>query len=272
MWHVVCTLTGTVSEPSSSARLADGDAARYVAKNGQRSPGRRSDPTQPPGAPPAWWENRRYRRGSRRWNIPRRVRHRHRRRPGTDPSSCSPITRTARSSAVKARTACINELKTVLLTAPPSPRDQFHGLTTPGLIKKCAVLRAGGSAVEAGTKRILRSLAHRYQHLSAEARAARADPDRAHPAGATPTSWPLSVSDPTPPQRCSSLPATTSERVTTEARFAALCGANPTPASSGQTDRMRLEPRRRPPAQRRAAPWLSDSVETPKHGPTWPPT
>jgi len=38
---------------------------------------------------------------------------------------------------------------------------------------------------------------------------ARADPDRAHPAGATPTSWPLSVSDPTPPHRCSSLPVTT---------------------------------------------------------------
>lgn len=38
------------------------------------------------------------------------------------------ITRAARSSAVKARTAAMNQLRAVLITAPPPLRDSFDGL------------------------------------------------------------------------------------------------------------------------------------------------
>jgi transposase len=149
------------------------------------------------------------------------------------------ITRAARISAVKARTAAINELKAVLVTAPPSLRDALRGLTTTALIKKCAAIRPTGTFVEAGAKRVLRSLAHRIQHLTAEADTLKlaitelteqANPQLMAQFGVGPdTAAALLIAAGDNP-----------ERLTTEAGFAALCGVSPIPASSGQTNRMRL--------------------------------
>jgi len=149
------------------------------------------------------------------------------------------ITRTAKSSAVKAHTVCINALRAALVPAPPPLRDQFQALTPLGLIKKCAALRAGDNAVEAGTKRILRSLAHRYQHLTAEARAL----EQILTELTQQTNSELLAAFGVGPDTAAALliaAGDNPERVITEARFAAICGTNPIPASSGQTDRMRL--------------------------------
>lgn len=149
------------------------------------------------------------------------------------------ITRAARVSAVKARTAAINELKAVLVTAPPSLRDTLRGLTTTALVKKCAGMRLTGDLAEAGTKRILRSLAHRIHHLTTEADTLQqtltelteqANPQLTAAFGVGPdTAAALLIAAGDNP-----------ERIHTEAGFAALCGTSPIPASSGQTDRMRL--------------------------------
>jgi transposase len=149
------------------------------------------------------------------------------------------ITRAARASAVKARTATMNELKAVLVTAPPEVRDKLRDLSPTRLIATCVALRPTGSTMNAGTKRVLRSLAQRHQHLTIEADAhetvlteltALANPHlmATFGVGAVTAAALLIAAGDNP------------ERLTTEAGFAALCGVNPIPASSGQTDRMRL--------------------------------
>src|SRR4029453_18332919 len=49
--------------------------------------------------------------------------------------------RTARRGAVKARTAAINQLKALLVPAPPSLREALDGRSTPSLVAACAGLR-----------------------------------------------------------------------------------------------------------------------------------
>ena len=90
---------------------------------------------------------------------------------GNGPVALIRITRTARSSAVEARTACINDSKRCWSPRPLRCATSYAALTTPTLINKCVALRAAGTTVEAGTKKILKSLAQRSRHLTAEARA-----------------------------------------------------------------------------------------------------
>jgi len=76
----------------------------------------------------------------------------------------------ARAGAVKARTAAINELRALLVTAPAVLREQLAGLGTAKLRAACARLRPGADAGDpvTGTKLALRSLARRWQALDAE--------------------------------------------------------------------------------------------------------
>jgi transposase len=48
--------------------------------------------------------------------------------------------RTARRGAVKARTAAINQLKALLVTAPANLREALDGRSTPALIAVCGRL------------------------------------------------------------------------------------------------------------------------------------
>src|SRR5215212_2495893 len=113
--------------------------------------------------------------------------------------------RLARRSAVKARAAAVNQLKTLLVTAPEGLKGELCGLSTSKLVATASRFRPGmnPSDVEAATKFALRSVARRYQRLSEE---------------------------------ISELP----ERLKNEAAFAQLCGAAPIPASSGKNVRHRL--------------------------------
>ena len=149
------------------------------------------------------------------------------------------IIRTARSSAVKARTATINQLRAILITTPPILRDQLSGLGKAALIKHCARMRLNGDAVIAGIKRILRSLARRYQHLTTEIN----DHTRDLHALIQQTAPELLAQHGVGPDTAAALLIAVGDnpaRIHSEAAFAALCGTNPIPASSGQTHRYRL--------------------------------
>lgn len=159
---------------------------------------------------------------------------------GDGPVELLRIIRTTRSSAIKARTATINQLKAIVTTAPPALRDQLSGLTTADLIKRSARLRpAPGPGLKAGIKRTLRALARRYQQLTAEITEHTRElrdlveqiaPDLLAQPGVGPdSSAALLIAAGDNPARLHS-----------EAAFAALCGTNPIPASSGKTDRHRL--------------------------------
>ena len=79
--------------------------------------------------------------------------------------------RTARSGAVKARTAAINQLKALLVTGPASLREALDGRSTPALVVACARLRPDQTALAdpvQGTKAALVVVAQRIQLLDQE--------------------------------------------------------------------------------------------------------
>jgi transposase len=80
------------------------------------------------------------------------------------------ILRSARQSAVKARTQAANQLQALLVTAPENLRHRLRELPTKNLLDTCARLRpgAGPNDVQMATKFALRSVARRYQQLSKE--------------------------------------------------------------------------------------------------------
>ncbi len=147
----------------------------------------------------------------------------------------------ARRSAVKARTQATNQISGLVVSAPEQLKDRLRGLNTAAAVKVCARWRPqpGPDIVTAAAKTALRALARRHQALTAEIAQLDAELRRlceqANPAllgtlGAGPeAAAALLVAAGDNPQRMRS-----------EASFAALCGACPIEASSGQTVRHRL--------------------------------
>jgi transposase len=78
--------------------------------------------------------------------------------------------RAARRSAVKARTQAANQIQALRVTAPEQLRKRLRGLSTKELVSVAARFRLAGdpSDVPAATKFALRSVARRYETLSAE--------------------------------------------------------------------------------------------------------
>lgn len=149
------------------------------------------------------------------------------------------ITRNAKDSAMKARTAAMNELRAVIVTAPVELRDQLRGLTPTALVDTCAALRPAGTGPTAGARKVLRLLARRHQYLTEDITTLQTDladlVRTVNPA--------LLDTFAVGPDTAAALLIAVGdnpERLTHEAAFAALCGTSPIPASSGQTDRMRL--------------------------------
>ncbi len=75
-----------------------------------------------------------------------------------------------RAAAVRTRTAAINELKALVVTAPDGLRSDLRNLTTPRLVDKCAGFRDTPSrpVAERCTRNTMRLLARRIQHLNDE--------------------------------------------------------------------------------------------------------
>jgi transposase len=149
--------------------------------------------------------------------------------------------RAARSSAVKARTQTINQIKALVVTAPAGLREQFAGLTTTSLVAALARLRPGTELADptAATKAALRHLARRHRHLTEEITELDADLDTltAQAAPALRDLYGVGV------DTAGALLVTAGDnphRLRSEASFAHLCGVAPIPASSGARHRHRL--------------------------------
>jgi transposase len=149
--------------------------------------------------------------------------------------------KTARASAVRSHVAAKNALLGMTRTAPEPLRSQLAGLTGSRLVKAAAALRPGFDMTDpiTGTKLALRRLARRCQHLALEIREADVDLE-------------LILRDAAPvlldqfgvgPVTAAALliaAGDNPERIHSEQAFAMLCGAAPISASSGRTDRHRL--------------------------------
>nr|WP_229840050.1 IS110 family transposase [Streptomyces brasiliensis] len=146
----------------------------------------------------------------------------------------------AKGSAIKSRSQAINQLKAVLVSADPALRESLTGLSNPELIRRCSELEAvDGIGPAAAARHTLRLLARRIQHLTEEindltarittAIAARAPRLLEHYGVGPDTAAALLIAVGDNPQRMGS-----------EASFAALCGVSPVEASSGKTQRRRL--------------------------------
>ncbi len=117
------------------------------------------------------------------------------------------MTRAARSSAVKARTAAMNQLKAIIVTAPPQLRDPLERLGSRTLITRCAAMRPGSAdTTEAAVRRTLRALARRWRALDDEVREHTVQLSRLVTAAAPQLLAPSTASDPTAQPLCSSPP------------------------------------------------------------------
>ena len=142
--------------------------------------------------------------------------------------------KSAKDSAIKARTQTINQIKALVVTAPAELRETLDGLSTSALVTRCKGFRPGRlDGPMAAARYALRSLACRYVQLSKEVRDLEAELERlihmAAPALA-------SIFGIGPDSAASLLIAAGSnpQRLHSEAAFASLCGVSPIPASSGR--------------------------------------
>ena len=142
----------------------------------------------------------------------------------------------ARRSAVKARTAAINQVHQLLITAPDDIRERYRALKDDKLIAALARTRPAANAT---VLIALKTIARRYEYLATEAltlhrqiatlvKAANPGLLAVHGVGPDTAAQLLITAGGNP------------ERLTTEASFAALCGTAPVPASSGKITRHRL--------------------------------
>jgi transposase len=149
--------------------------------------------------------------------------------------------RVSRSSAVKARSQATNQIKALIISGPPELREQLRHLPTHKIIASCARLRPThqlGDPAQA-TKTALRRLARRHQHLSAEI--AEADRELAQLVGDVASELiALRGVGPEVAGQLLTSAGDNPDRITSEAKFAHLCGVAPVPASSGRTHRHRL--------------------------------
>ena len=150
------------------------------------------------------------------------------------------VLKIVKDSAMKARTQAMNQMKALVVTAPVELRHKLAGLNARRLVDRCRSFRPGRLATPAAAaKHALRLLARRHSQLTSEIEGvdnelvrltAEIAPALVHTFGVgADTAATLLVTAGSNP-----------ERLRSEAAFAALCGVNPIPASSGNTDRHRL--------------------------------
>ena len=147
----------------------------------------------------------------------------------------------ARDTAVKGRSQAMQTLKAIIVSSPAALREQLDRITGKmALIRHLAALRPGPLiSTTASAKTGLRAIARRWlaldeeikghdAHLDALTAARAPELVQAHGMGTgTAAEMLLLVGD-------------NPERIRSEAAFAKLCGACPIPASSGKTNRHRL--------------------------------
>jgi len=146
-----------------------------------------------------------------------------------------------RDSAVKARANVLRQIAMILVSAPATQRESLQGLRETALLRTLRRSRPGDplTGVEPATATALRHLARRHDHLTEEiddtteqlrALVEHVNPGlRAAPGVGVVTAAQLLITAGDNPQR-----------ITSKAAFAAISGVSPIPASSGKTNRHRL--------------------------------
>ena len=133
-----------------------------------------------------------------------------------------------------------NQIRDLIVTAPEQLRSELEPLPAAQRAQRCARFRHGDVADPAqAAKLALRTLARQHQALDADLGELRGHLDRLT-AAASPA---LRAAKGIGPDVASILLTTAGDnpdRLTSEAAFAALCGASPVEASSGKTTRHRL--------------------------------
>jgi transposase len=149
--------------------------------------------------------------------------------------------RAARRSAMKARTQAANQLQGLRVTAPEELRHRLRNLSTKELVAVAARFRLGDDPhdVLAATKFALRSVARRYQALSAEIAELDAHLDRLV-AQVAPELISLAGIGTDHAATLLIVAGDNPQRLRSEASFASLCGVSPVEASSGKVVRHRL--------------------------------
>jgi transposase len=146
----------------------------------------------------------------------------------------------ARRSAVKAKTAAINQIHAILIMAPEPVRARFRKLSGNRLVT--ALGRCRGSFADPVTVEVvaaLKLLADRHRQLTGQIRVLTGRID----ALVTAANPALRAAVGVGPDTAAQLLITAGhnpQRLGSEASFAALCGVAPVPASSGKTSRHRL--------------------------------
>jgi transposase len=160
---------------------------------------------------------------------------------GDGPIEMLRVLQAARRSAIKARTQAANQLHALVVTAPDSLRARLRGLSRPRLVATASTFRPRLplTSTMTATQVALKSLAVRYEQLTAEIEAleaqlellvAKAAPDLVAVKGiGTDIATTLLATAGDNP-----------DRLRCEGSFAHLCGVAPIPASSGKTNRHRL--------------------------------
>jgi transposase len=159
---------------------------------------------------------------------------------GVDKVEMIRMLKSTKDSAMKGRTRAINQMKSIIVTAPVELRAKLRDMNTSQLVARCARWRRGqfGTPTVAA-KYALRSLARRYIKLTREIE----DLDNQLTQITAAFAPSLTESFGIGPDTAATLLVTAGsnpERLKSEAAFAALCGVSPVPASSGKTNRHRL--------------------------------
>lgn len=148
----------------------------------------------------------------------------------------------ARAGAVQARTAALNQLDDLLVTAPAELRQKLTAKTLQGKASQCAQWQPDHDRLAEPLKAAqsaLRSIAMRIRNLSDEIRTLERHLSALVKRVAPRTLKLVGVG----PVHAAQMLVTAGqniERLSSETAFAHLCGAAPIPASSGKTERHRL--------------------------------
>lgn len=146
----------------------------------------------------------------------------------------------ARRSAVKARTAAINQIHHMLITAPAAVREKYRPLKEKPLISALATCRPSiKDPTSHGVLTALKTLAQRHRFLTEQADDLHQQ-IRALAKAANPHLMSLHGVGPATAAQLLITAGGNPDRLRSEASFAALCGTAPVPASSGKTTRYRL--------------------------------
>lgn len=150
------------------------------------------------------------------------------------------IASVARRSAVKARTQTINQLRSLLVSAPENIRARLLKSNPGQCVKSCLHLRTLGNTTALMTlATTLRLLAKRWMYLTAELKDLDGTLEHLTSSAAKRLRRQFGIG----PQTAATLMSVAGdnpERLHSEAALAALCGVNPLQASSGKTVRHRL--------------------------------